>query len=155
MKIRAGSLLLVLGLAATMTISRQLLAQQPADLIIHNGKIITVDKSFSIAQAMAVTGNKIAAVGTEEQVMAMSGPKTKVLDLKGRTVIPGMFHTHIHINDVAETNYGGYIGFEGMKAYPIAWGAVRTVQDALNQVRGVMDKYKFAPGEWIYFGDAD
>ena len=130
-------------------------AQQPATIIVHNGKILTTNSSFAVAQAMAIRGNQIAAVGTDAEVLAMRGPNTNVVDLKGRTVIPGLIHTHIHINDEAESTYGGYIGFEGMKAYPIAWGAVRTVQDALNQVRGVMEKYKFAPGEWIYFGSAN
>jgi predicted amidohydrolase YtcJ len=129
-------------------------AQTTADLILHNAKILTVDSNFSTAQAVAIRGNVIAAVGTDEQVLAMRGPNTKVLDVKGRTVVPGLFHTHIHLNDEAESNYAGYIGFEGLKAYPIAWGAVRTVQDALNQVRGVMEKYKFPAGEWVYFGSA-
>jgi len=141
---------LALGLA-----SERLAAQQTADLILHNGKILTVDANFSIGQAIAVRGNRIAAVGTDQQILAMKGTNTKVLDLKGRTVIPGLIHTHIHLNDEAESNYGGYIGFEGMKAYPIAWGAVRSVQDALNQVRGVFEKYKFPAGEWIYFGSSN
>ncbi|HWP85610.1 MAG TPA: amidohydrolase family protein, partial [Terriglobia bacterium] len=140
-----------LAMAAGGTTGR---AQQTADIILHNAKILTVDNNFSTAQAIAIRGNTIAAVGTEQQAMALRGPNTKVFDLKGRTVIPGLIHTHIHQNDEAETNYGGYIGFQGMKAYPINWRAVRTVQDALNQVRGVMEKYKFPPGEWIYFGNA-
>jgi predicted amidohydrolase YtcJ len=146
---------LLTGTIALLLSITWLQAQQPATLIVHNGKILTVDNNMTVAQAMAVRGNQIAAVGTDAQVLAMRGPNTTVIDLKDRTVIPGLIHTHIHINDEAENNYGGYIGFEGMKAYPIAWGGVRTVQDALNQVRGVMEKYKFAPGEWIYFGSAN
>jgi predicted amidohydrolase YtcJ len=142
------------GLLALGSTGNPAAAQQTADLILHNGKILTVDGNFSTAQALAVRGNTIAAVGSEQQVMALRGPSTKVFDLKGRTVLPGLIHTHIHQNDEAESNYGGYIGFQGMKAYPIAWRAARTVEDVLNQVRGVMEKYKFAPGEWIYFGNA-
>jgi predicted amidohydrolase YtcJ len=145
----------LLGVIAIALTAGWLQAQQPATMVLHNGKILTVDNSMTVAQAIALRGNQIAAVGTDAQVMALPRAENAVVvDLKGRTVIPGLIHTHIHINDEAENNYGGYIGFEGMKAYPIAWGAVRTVQDALNQVRGVMEKYKFAPGEWVYFGSA-
>src|SRR5690242_13001364 len=79
--------------------SARLAAQQPADTILHNGKVITVDKSFSIADAIAVRGDQIAAVGKEADVMKLAGPSTKVIDLKGRTVIPGLIDTHNHIHD--------------------------------------------------------
>jgi len=65
-----------------------LYAQQPADVILHNGKILTVDQNFSIAQAIAIRGSQIAALGQDQQILAMRGPSTRVLDLKGRTVIP-------------------------------------------------------------------
>src|SRR3990172_8983017 len=74
-----------------------LAAQQTADLILHNGKILTVDANFSMAQAVAVTGNQITAVGSDAEVMKLSGPATQVIDLKGRTVIPGLMDTHRHI----------------------------------------------------------
>ena len=59
-----------------------------ADLILHNGKILTVDKSFTIAQAIAITGNKITAVGSDQDVLKQAGANTVKIDLKGRTVIP-------------------------------------------------------------------
>jgi predicted amidohydrolase YtcJ len=126
-------------------------SSQPADMIFSNGKILTVDKDFSIAQAIAIRGNKVAAVGTNEQVMKLSGPATKVFDLKGRTVTPGLVNTHVHLNDEGETNYGGLIGFDKLHAYPIVWSGVNSVDDVLNQIQVIMDKYKFKPGEWIYF----
>ena len=98
---------------------------------------------------------QIAATGSNDDILKLTGPNTRQYDLKGRTVIPGLIHTHIHLNDEAESNYGGYVGFQGIRAYPIAWGAVRSVQDVLNQVSAIMTKYKFPAGEWIYFGSAD
>src|SRR5690349_11432832 len=66
------------------------------DLILHNGKIVTVDSSFSIAQAMAIRDGKFVAVGANEAVRRMAGPETKVVDLHGRTVIPGLIDGHLH-----------------------------------------------------------
>lgn len=126
-------------------------SNQPADVILNNGKILTVDKVFSIAEAIAIRGDRIAAVGSNQDVMALSGPNTQVFDLKGKTVIPGMLNTHVHINDEGETNYGGIIGFEKMGAFPINWSGVTGADDVVNQVKLTMEKYKFKPGEWIYF----
>src|SRR5687767_9066238 len=70
-------------------------AQQP-DIILTNGKVVTVDPRFSIAQAVAITGNTISAVGTSADVAKLAGPSTQVIDLKGRTVTPGLMDTHRH-----------------------------------------------------------
>jgi hypothetical protein len=61
---------------------------QPApDLIVHNGKLVTQDDRRSIAQAAAVRGRKFVAVGTDREVLALKGGRTKVVDLNGRTAI--------------------------------------------------------------------
>src|SRR5436190_754981 len=67
-----------------------------ADLILHNGKIVTVDKKFSIHQALAVQGGRILRVGTNAEVLKMKGPSTQVLDLDGKTVLPGLIDSHVH-----------------------------------------------------------
>ena len=74
----------------------RILAAADADLILHNGKIITVDSGFSIQQAVAVKEGKITAVGTNQTVLAERGPKTRVIDLHGRAVLPGLFDSHVH-----------------------------------------------------------
>ncbi len=69
-------------------------AAEKADLILYNGKLITVDKSFSIKSAIAVKDGKILAVGGEEIAKNYEAPKK--VDLKGRTLIPGFMDTHLH-----------------------------------------------------------
>jgi predicted amidohydrolase YtcJ len=118
-----------------------------ADLVLHNGKILTVDQNFSVAQAVAVRGNEISAVGANADVLKLAGPQTMVIDLRGRTVIPGLIDTHRHIYDV---NYDGTMTPEKLKQYPVDWRAVRSTEDVLNQIQGLIDRYKFQPGEWIY-----
>jgi predicted amidohydrolase YtcJ len=67
-----------------------------ADLVLLNGKIITMDKDFSIAEAVAVSGGTIMAVGTTRQVRRYAGNETEVIDLNGKTVIPGIIESHLH-----------------------------------------------------------
>ncbi len=72
-------------------------AQQPAaDVILTGGKIITVDERFTIAQAVAVRGERIVAVGTNQEIARLGGPKTRRIDLRGRAVLPGLIDNHAH-----------------------------------------------------------
>jgi predicted amidohydrolase YtcJ len=79
------------------------LAQEVPDTIFLNGKIVTVDDYFSIEEAVAVGGNTILAVGSDEEISALKGDATRVLDLQGRTVIPGLIDNHNHV--VRATEY--------------------------------------------------
>jgi predicted amidohydrolase YtcJ len=78
----------------------------PADLIVHNGKVLTVDAKFSTAEAVAVRGGKVAAVGTNADVLKLKGPKTRVIDAKGHTVMPGLYDSHTHPVSAATTEIG-------------------------------------------------
>ena len=124
-------------------------APQSADMILHNGKVLTVDNNFSVAEA--IRGREIAAVGRNQDVLRLAGPNTLQVDLKGRTVVPGLVDTHRHMYNYAEGVYGGDFGPAELKRYPVDWRGVRTKDDVLNQIQGLMEKYKFKPGEWIYF----
>ncbi|MGZ8266396.1 MAG: amidohydrolase [Burkholderiales bacterium] len=73
-----------------------------ADLVLVNGKIVTVDERFTIAQGLAIKGQRIAAVGTNAEVRKTAGADAKVIDLRGRTVIPGLIDNHAHFIRVAE-----------------------------------------------------
>ena len=78
-------------------------AQDVADTIYLNGKIVTVDDYFSIAEAVATRGNSIQAVGSNQSINALKGDATVVVDLQGRTVIPGLIDNHNHV--VRATEY--------------------------------------------------
>jgi predicted amidohydrolase YtcJ len=122
--------------------------QKPADLILRNGKVLTVDKNFSIAQAIAVTGNTISAVGQDADVMKLAGPNTQVIDVKGRTIIPGLMDTHLHYTGM---DYGASLPEPLRAVYRVDWRGVRTKEDVLSQIAGVIKKYDIKPGEWIHF----
>jgi predicted amidohydrolase YtcJ len=66
------------------------------DLVLYNGRIITVDPRFSIAQAVAIGGDRIVAVGDDAMVRARAGAATRQIDLGGRAVIPGLMDNHLH-----------------------------------------------------------
>src|SRR5271170_4112082 len=71
-------------------------APAPADLVLIHGKVHTEDASRSLAQALAIRGNTIVAVGTDESVAAFVGPNTRTVDLGGRVVLPGIIDAHTH-----------------------------------------------------------
>jgi len=83
----------VLAFVLSMSV---LATNDPADLVVHHAKVVTVDSQFRIAEAFAVRGERIVAVGSDDEVMKLVGPKTQVLDLKGRTVLPGLMDSHTH-----------------------------------------------------------
>jgi predicted amidohydrolase YtcJ len=66
------------------------------DLILHHGKVVTVDHSFSVAEAIAVRGERIVRVGSNSEVLAFRGPKTETIDLAGKMVLPGLIDSHSH-----------------------------------------------------------
>jgi predicted amidohydrolase YtcJ len=74
-------------------------AQQPrqADLVLTNGKVITVDERFTIAQAVAIAGDRILAAGTNDEINRLAGPNARRIDLRGRSVIPGLIDNHLHL----------------------------------------------------------
>ena len=82
----------VAALVACATVAS---AEAP-DLILYNGALLTMDDGAPTASALAVTGNRIAAVGDDATVRAKAGATTRQIDLGGKTVIPGLVDTHIH-----------------------------------------------------------
>lgn len=78
------------------TLTTVALAADPPDLILYNGKIATVDKQFSLAQALAIKGERIALIGTNVEVLKTKGEKTRVVDLQGKFVMPGLMDSHVH-----------------------------------------------------------
>ena len=66
------------------------------DQILSNGKILTVDADFNIVDAIALDGDRILAIGSNEEILALADPETEITDLEGRTVIPGLIDNHVH-----------------------------------------------------------
>jgi len=83
-------LALLLTLLATPAIA------QPADLVLRGGKVITVDKDWRVAQAVAIRDGRFIAIGDDEAMAGHIGPSTQIVELRGRTVIPGLIDTHLH-----------------------------------------------------------
>src|SRR6187455_1690386 len=109
----------------------------PADLILTNGKVITVDDRFTIAQALAVQGGRIVAVGTTEEIATRAGSATRRIDLAGRAVIPGLIDNHMHLLR-AGTTWTREVRFDG----------VESRRQALDMVAA---RAKAAPsGDWVY-----
>jgi predicted amidohydrolase YtcJ len=130
---KLGAVLLCAGAAAMMR------AQQPqtADLVLSNGRIITVDERFSIAQAVAIRDGRILSVGANQDVARLAGPNTRRIDLEGRAVIPGIIDNHMHLLRAA-TTWLRETRFDGVESRKVAVEMLRARAKAAG------------PGEWIY-----
>ena len=130
---------LALVVAGVTGVSILLSAQQAAapDIILTNGKIVTVDDRFSIAQAVAVRGDRFVAVGTNQDITRLAGPNTRRIDLRGRTVVPGMIDNHAHFQEE-----GAYWALE------LRFDGVDSRKQALELIRAKAKEKK--PGEWVY-----
>ena len=109
---------------------------QNADTVLFNGKILTVDKDFSTQQALAIAHGRVLASGTTAAMKKLAGEGARLIDLGGRTVIPGLTDGHIHGIRAALT-----FGTE------VNWIGVPTLKDALEKVRQAAKAQK--PGSWI------
>ena len=76
-----------------------------ADLVLRGGKVITIDARDTIASAVAVRGSRIAAVGTDEEISRWIGPRTQVVELSGRALLPGFIDAHTHVDGTAENEH--------------------------------------------------
>jgi len=78
-------------------------AVEPADLILMNGKIVTVDETLPQAEALAIRGDKIIAIGRNKDIQRFKGEKTQVIDLAGKLAIPGFIDSHGHFSSLGES----------------------------------------------------
>jgi len=99
----ASVTILLLGLAACSRTSDH----DAADLILTNGYVYTADAARHVAEAIAVRGNRIVAVGPTEKVLDLRGPDTIVHDLAGKMVLPGLHDMHIHVTDTVASDFCG------------------------------------------------
>lgn len=108
---------------------------EPADLLFINGNVYTVSEALPHAEAVAVRDGRIVFVGLNEDAKKYKGKKTRVVDLKGKTVVPGMTDAHYHLAGVGEREMT--LNLEG----------TTSVDDFLAKVKARVDKAK--PGEWV------
>jgi hypothetical protein len=114
-------------------------AAQPAvagaDVILKNGKVITVDPVFTVTSSVAIAGDRILAVGPDEAMAAHTSPATRIVDLKKRPVIPGITDGHAHMDR------------EGLRHVFPSLGRVRSIHDIQDRI-AELARGK-APGDWI------
>ncbi len=106
-----------------------------ADLILHRGQVVTADREFSIHQALAVRGERLLLVGTDEAVLKTRGPRTVVIDLAGKTVLPGLIDSHTHPNGACMHEFD----------HPVP--EMETVADVLAYVTSRAEA--LGAGEWV------
>lgn len=109
---------------------------ETVDLILRNGDLITMDPDRPSAQALAISNDRILAVGSNEDIDALSADGTRIVDLKGRTVIPGLIDTHIHAIRGGQT-----FRFETY------WYGLSTLLDALATLQAAAEKRD--PDQWV------
>jgi len=124
-----------LGLLVLLAFAAPVWAQT-AETILINGKILTVDAQFSIQEALAVRDGKILAIGKTADVRKLADSRTRVIDLQGRTVIPGLIDSHLH-------------GIRAALSFSteVNWIGASSLDDALGRIRQAARTMK--PGAWL------
>jgi predicted amidohydrolase YtcJ len=131
MRLASFNSIVGLGVVASAGVS----IAQVADLIVHRGKIVTVDQKFTVSEAMAVKDGLILRTGTDAEILTLKGPNTTVLDLGGKMVLPGLMDSHVHPTGAAMTEFDHEI--------PV----MESIADVLAYIQG---RAKVVPeGDWI------
>jgi predicted amidohydrolase YtcJ len=130
--VAAGTAVLVTGLPGFAR------ANKEVTTVFTGGTVLTVDSNFSQAEAIAIRGNKILAVGTDAQVRAAAGENAKIIDLEGKTVLPGFIDPHSHV--VAGSVVDSVMDYVGMARFG-------TVDEVLKHLERLANNKP--PGEWI------
>lgn len=105
------------------------------DLVLVNGNVLVVDQRFTIAQAIAVRGERVQAIGGDDEIRPRTGPDTRVIDLGGRTVVPGLIDGHAHMDR------------EGLKLLSPSLARARSIADVQARISELARDRR--PGEWI------
>lgn len=135
MNTSAGFRLCLCGLFAAVSFAQQG-NNLPPDAIFYNGKIVTVDAAFTIQQAFAVRGDEYVAVGTNARIRALAGRNTRLVDLKGAEVIPGLSDNHDHL----------YLTEKVMRGVDLV--GVTSTEELLKRLRERVAQAK--PGETVF-----
>ena len=126
---------IVLAMTASIPLAQ---GQQPfADLILTNGKIVTVDERFTIAEGLAISGDRIVATGTSQNMAKLAGPSTRRIDLRGRTATPGLIDNHMHLLRAATT-----------WDLELRWDGVYSRKQAIDMLRA--RARAVGEGQWVF-----
>ena len=124
--------------ALSILLSATPILAQEADLVLRGGKVVTVDGSDTIVEAVAVVGNHIAAVGSTEFIEAYIGPGTRIVELNGRTLLPGFIDAHNHVEGSATGQFF---------RLPVSVPPLETTEEVLEKVRERASE--LPAGTWI------
>ncbi len=111
-------------------------AAQPPDVVLLDGKIVTVDAESSLREAMAIRDGKIQRLGSTTEIRRLAGPETRVVELGGRTVIPGLIDSHLHAVRAA-------LSF----STEVNWIGARSLREALRRIGEAAERRP--PGSWL------
>lgn len=118
-----------------------------ADIVFYNGSVVTVDEKFSIAQAIAVRDGKVLKVGNDNAILKLAGPKTRKINLKGRSLIPGLIDSHSHAQATAADRYGKELAELPGKFARMRISEAKNWASGKEDIRALVRKAK--PGEWV------
>ncbi len=127
----------LVGFLSTLIEPLGVVAQAP-DRIVHHAKIVTVDDQFRIADAMAIGGDRVIAVGQNHEILKLANDATELIDLNGKTVLPGLIDSHVHAIGAAEYEFD----------HPMP--DMLSIADVLKYIQGRAELLE--DGEWISVG---
>jgi len=131
MSLRCSAPLLLAAICVTSVV-----AAQPPDLVLLDGKVVTVDAASSLREALAIRDGKIVSLGSTAEIRRLAGPTTRVVELGGRTVIPGLIDSHLHAVRAA-------LSF----STEVNWIGARSLREALARIGEAARRRP--PGSWL------
>lgn len=129
-------ILILIFAIALVSCKQETNSSQIADLIVTNAKVAVMDNNRTITEAIAVKDGKVLATGTTENILKLKNEKTKVLDAKGKTLIPGLNDSHLHL-----TRGGRFFNAE------LRWDGVRSLKTALKMLKE--QAQRTPEGQWV------